>query len=212
MFLTVVTRCCRRPQSLSENIASIEMQTDHDVEQIFIVDRQRKGMKEANQSLALNADRVDGDYVYILDDDCIVIDPYFVEKVKEVAGDDVIMVKSMRPPGPPSRQSLVPTVWEGTLRHGTCNCLCYVVRSGLWKEYIERYGTKCGGDWAFLRRVLGAKPAMYWLDEIVADARQLGRGKLFETAEDGWFERVAEEHNLENLGEGDWRLRLWMRD
>jgi len=198
---------------LGENIQSVKDQTCHDLEQVFIVDRQRKGIKSANKSLALNKDRVDGDYVYILDDDCMLTNPEFVGAIKDVVSEeswDIIMVKSTRPPGPPSRQPLVPTVWEGRLRHGSCNCLCYVIRAELWKEYIEWFGSKPrGGDWWFLSQVLGTAPSIYWLDEVMADARQLGRGKLFEDAPKGWFERVAEEHSLENLGEEDWRLRLW---
>lgn len=211
MFLTIVTRCCQRPRSLSENIQSVKDQTDHDLEQVFIVDRDRRGIGSANRSIALNKHRVEGDYVYILDDDCKLTNPRFVSLVKGVAECDIIMVKSNRPPGPPSRQSVVPTVWEGRQHHGSCNCLCYVVRAELWKRHIEGFGMKTrGGDWWFLNEVLKTGPTMYWLDEIVADARQLGRGRLFEQVERGWFEGVAREHGLINLGDDDWRLRLWM--
>ncbi|MHA2069645.1 MAG: glycosyltransferase family 2 protein, partial [Candidatus Thorarchaeota archaeon] len=74
MFLTIVTRCCQRPKMLSENIQSVIDQTCHDVEQVFIVDHTRQGIHVADRALALNKDRVEGEYVYILDDDCQLID------------------------------------------------------------------------------------------------------------------------------------------
>ena len=216
MFLTIVTRCCQRPQKLSEGIASIKAQTCHDLEQIYIPDRARRGIHVADRALAKSAGRVDGEFVYILDDDCMLIDREFVEKVRDTVGEydpDIVMVKSRRPPGPPNGRSLVPVVWEKPLYHGACNCLCYVMRAELWKRHIEAYGWhKWGGDWWFLEQALAEKPRMYWLDRIVADARQLGRGKIFEGVREGWFERVMEECGGEDLGNDDWRLRLWMRD
>ena len=217
MFLTIVTRACQRPQMLSENIASVKSQTCHDLEHIFIVDHTRLGIHVADRALALNMDRVEGEWVYILDDDCILINDNFVELVKDVVATenhDIIMVKSRRPPGPPSRQSIVPTpqVWGGKMRHGSTNCLCYVMRASLWKVVVEVFGAKpWGGDWHMLEAALHREPTIYWLDEIVADARQLGRGKKFETSSRTWWSKVTDIHpDIENLGNEDWRLQLWI--
>jgi hypothetical protein len=214
-FLTIVTRCCRRPKMLSENIESVKRQTCHDLEQMFIVDLTRKGIQAADRALAENKKHVLGEYVYILDDDCLLINESFVELVKGVVAaehPDIIMVKSKRPPGPPSRQSIVPTpdVWGGKMRHGSTNCLCYVMKATLWKAHIEQFGAKpWGGDWWTLESALKTKPAIYWLDEIVADARQLGRGRLFEAAGTAWWKTVATKHGIVNYpGEG-WKLKLW---
>ena len=153
----------------------------------------RKGIQAADQALNENKHRVTGRYVYILDDDCILTDPEFIASVRDVAEAEapgVIMVKSKRPPGPPSRRPLVPLkeVWRGKLRHGSTNCLCYVIRADLWKEHIHMFGAKpWGGDWWFLEAVLETRPTVYWLDQIVADCRQLGRGRIFEQVKPGWF-------------------------
>lgn len=217
-FMTFVTRCCRRPVMLTENIQSVKAQTCRDLEQIFIVDRERKSIQVADRALDKFKNRVDGQYVYILDDDGFLTDPDFVTSVHEVVevnAPDVIMVKSKRPPGKPSYQSIVPTkaVWGGKPRHGSTNPFCYVIRAELWKRHIYMFGVKpWGGDWWFLEDVLKTKPSVYWLDRIVADCRQLGRGKIFEQVKPGWFERVAKAQGLTNLGQDDWRLRLWMRD
>lgn len=213
MFLTFVTRACQRPKMLTENIASVKAQTCHDWEQIFIPDRERKSIQVADRALHENRHRVDGDYVYILDDDGMLLEPKFVESVKvavQRTGADIVMVKSRRPPGPPSMQDVVPVpgAWGGNLYHGACNCLCYVMRAGLWKEHIVNFGVKpWGGDWWFLSAVLATNPTLYWLDMIVADARQLGRGILFEPVQAGWFEQVMQEQGVTNRGGDDWRLQ-----
>jgi hypothetical protein len=86
------------------------------------------------------------------------------------------------------------------------------MQADLWKDHIERFGDKrWGGDWWFLKAVLETEPSIYWYDQIVADARQLGRGRKFETDRTDWFLPVMEQYEAENLGDGDWRLRLWMR-
>jgi hypothetical protein len=221
MFLTIVTRCCQRPLALRRNIESVITQSCHDVEQIFIVDHKRKGIHLADRMLGMSKDRVEGEYVYILDDDCYLINDNFISTVNDIAffsDPDIIMVKSRRPPGPPSRQAIVPipSVWGGKLRHGSCNCLCYVMRAELWKEHIIHFGDKpWGGDWWMLEKALATDPDIYWHDEIMADAVQLGRGRRFETKAHDWFAPIAEDYYLTNLGEEgkeDWRLQLWTRD
>lgn len=202
---------------LAENIASVKAQTCHSIEQVFIPDRNRRSIQVADRALGKNVHRVDGEYVYILDDDCMLVDDGFVEAVRGVVREErpgIVMVKARRPPGPPSRQALVPTIWKAKLRHGSTNCLCYVIEANIWKRHIAAFGKKpWGGDWWFLDEVLQEEePKMYWLDMIVADARQLGRGRIFEHCAPGWFERVVKREGLEKLGRDDWRLRLWTQD
>jgi len=215
VFLTVVTRTCQRPVQLSENIQSVKAQTDHDLEQIFIVDREKKGIQEADKSFPKHLGRVHGDFVFILDDDCWLINNQFVEHLKAFKEQEpkahVIMFKSVRPKGPPSNETIFPAhhVWGKTPLHGTTNCLCYTIANDIWKRNIEGFGVKpWGGDWWFLDRVLHEGHKIFWLDELMAESRQLGRGKIFETVGPGWFERVAKSEGLINLGNDDWRLRL----
>ena len=88
-----------------------------------------------------------------------------------------------------------------------------MVKTPIWKRNIEWFGIKpWGGDWHFLSRLLGLGHKISWLDtEPLAESRQLGRGKLFEKVSKGWFERIARQENLVNLGNDDWRLRLFRK-
>ncbi|GAH00083.1 unnamed protein product, partial [marine sediment metagenome] len=65
------------------------------------------------------------------------------------------------------------------------------MRDELWHKHIEWYGKQAhGGDWQFLKRILQNKPKLYWHDEIMANACQLGRGKIFEDCRPGWFDKI----------------------
>jgi len=217
VFLTIVTRTCQRPQFLKENIHSVKSQTVQELEQIFIVDRQKKGIQQADKSFVENRHRIDGEYVMILDDDCWLIDDRFVEKTLAYVHDNeypvLLLFRSKRPAGPPSAETVFPTraVWGKTPLHQTTNCLCYMVKAPVWKDKIEHFGIKpWGGDWWFLESVLSAGHKPNWLDTgPMAESRQLGRGKLFEQAAPGWFEKVATQEGLADLGKDDWRLQLW---
>jgi len=196
---------------LTSNIESVLSQSDRDVEQIFIVDRNQAGVLRANISLAQNKDRISGDYVYILDDDTRLEDKDFVAKVRRIAETepepDVIMVKSRRPQFAPHILPK-PFVWNCSERLAltSTNCLCYVVKRQPWLDCIEAFGEPAAGDWHFLKAVRDSGASFAWLDEIVAETQQLGRGRLFEQCGKGWFRKVAREFELAEVASGDWRL------
>jgi hypothetical protein len=201
---------------LSENVQSVRSQACQDVEQIFIVDRNKRGIQWADRALNENRKRMNGVWSFILDDDCWLIDDRFVEQLKKFTDQNpkanLVMFRSKRPAGPPSNQTIFPTVevWGKMPKHQTTNCLCYAIRTSIWKRHIYQFGVKpWGGDWFFLEAVLNAGHRPFWMEGgPYAESRQLGRGRLFERTKSGWFERVAKEQGLENLGNDDWRLRL----
>jgi len=68
MFLTIITRCCRRPQQLIRNIDSLRRQTSDEWEQLFLVDHtgRHKGdpIVWANAQFERYQHLPEGDYVY----------------------------------------------------------------------------------------------------------------------------------------------------
>lgn len=194
---------------LTLNVQSVLTQTDRDVEQIFIVDYDQVGVLVANKSLALNKHRVEGDYVYILDDDTRLLNKRFVARLKPVveSSPDVIMVKSSRPQFAPHVLPK-PHVWNcpDRLALGSTNCLCYVVRRQMWMDYIKAFGEPAAGDWWFLKRLKSRGATFAWIDLIVAETQQLGRGRLFEKCGRDWFQQIAQELELTEVEPNDWRL------
>lgn len=211
-LLTVVTRTCRRPALLGANIESLLAQTDRDVEQVFIIDNERRGIAWANRQFHVHRQRVDGRYVYILDDDCKLINDEFVARLRRAVDDepDVVMVRSRRPQ---RRIKELPTVWgqRDRLRKKTTNCLCYVVRNDWYRAHVIGFGSRICGDWHFLDRLLKHGAGLVWLDLFVGQTQQLGRGRHFEDCGDDWFERVVEKYGIQEVETGDWRLRLWQQ-
>ena len=213
-FLSFVTRACNRPIMLEQNILSVQAQTCGDWEHIIIYDDQQRGMSWADKALDKYKRSVTGAYRYILDDDCLLLDFSFVAALRAIVeshgtAPDLIMVRSKRPPGPPSNETIFPSVrvWGGKVAHGTTNCLCYVMCSHLWDRFIFEFGTKpWGGDWHFLKAALPHVNKTVWYPAIVAEAQQLGRGRLFEPTHAGWFEDLAIEYGYKyDKAHGVWR-------
>lgn len=217
-FMTVVTRVCQRPRMLAKNIASVRVQSDKDVEQIFMVDRRRRGRLWANRELYNQRARVDGEYVYILDDDCRLIEPLFVSRVRHTVEQTqrpaVVMVRSSRPQVKPV---VLPKdeVWGNSklLTGKGANCLCYVVRRDWYRCAISAFGEGVSGAGRFLNRLLRDGAPMAWCRFIVAETMQLGRDldRSFERGvRSGWWEKFARKHHIIDYGDGDWRIRHWL--
>lgn len=213
-FLTIVTRSCQRPKMLIKNILSVKSQTDKDIEQIFIVDNQRRGVLWANKQFHANIHRVNGDYVYMLDDDCRLINNSFVAQLRKATKNkpEIIMVHTRRPQlAPKELPRQIHWKKRNLLKLGSTNGLCYVTRSDIWKAHTQRYFINATGDWQFLRgMVTNKKYKMIWLDLFVAETQQLGRGKLFEVNGGSWFSPIVKRFGIKNVGtkdKQDWRLR-----
>ena len=213
-LLTIVTRCCQRPQMLAKNIESVAAQKDNSVEQVFLVDLQRRGRLHANKELRRHPSAIVGDYVYMLDDDCRLIHPRFVERLRNAVKHkpDVVMVKSMRPQLKP--YVLPRGKWGDTkmLQGRMTNCLCYVVKRRVWLKHIVAFGTGVSGAGRFLDAVLKSNPTVIWLDVVAAETLQLGRDKdnSFERVTADWWERVVAMYRIEKF-DGDWRIRHWLQ-
>lgn len=222
-FLTIVTRTCRRPVMLSACIESVLAQTCHDLEQIFIVDQIGKhpegNILWANRQFAANKHRIDGQYVFMLDDDGVLIQPDFVATVKALATDegypDVVLVKSLslnhkgkKVQFPLSHVWDIawelgerPAKWAG---HGYNE----VVKANVWKACIEAYDVARGGDWHFMTRLIATGATFARCDVLSAQSTMRGRGNVFEDCGRDWWQAIVAEYRIVNLGDNDWRLRL----
>jgi len=228
-FLTIITRCCKRPQLLRQNIRSIMRQTCWDVEQIFAPDRVGHDLKWANNRLIEQSSRITGMYVYPGDDDGTMVSKHFVGEVKYCAMQwnypEIILVKSICVKDVHSGAlHYLPLVWDYDWEHGerpemwAGHAYNYVVRADLWKEKITAYRDKTHGGDAHFGEALIHEPGIRIVRrDVVASASMLrGQGKRFEDCEPGWFEEIVEEFGIENLGGDtpeteDWRLQLWRK-
>jgi len=179
-FLTVVTRCYKRPNSLKINVKSLKTQTDADYEQVFIVDKVGHGLASADQALNKYKDINCGDYIMVLDDDDMITDPQFIEKlkvIKDAFSPDVII---WRGTFSSNTKTLPPkNAWWGVrpvkTQIGSFNyCMSYK----LYHKYINVCKTGLTGDYDFINRVYHSedKPVIKWIDEIFVSCQESSNG------------------------------------
>lgn len=224
-LLTIITRACRRPKKLTRCIESVLAQTCQDVEQIFLVDKVGRHNENpilwANTQLETYADRVDGEYVYTLDDDGHLGDIETVESIKQTAElfkrPGVILVKTSAvslggTPGIWPKSDIWNIEWERGQRpeKWVGNGYCVVVRSDVWKKHIKAYQYAHGGDWMFITELCkDGSISFVRLNIIAAVGHGRGAGVLFEKCGRDWFEKVAKKFGIQQVNDGDWRLQLW---
>lgn len=175
-FLSVVTRCYRRPALLENNQASLRAQTVSDYEQILIIDEVGRGVHAANMALA-NAYPT-GEYVLCLDDDDRLIDPEAIATLK-------CFVESK------GRPSLVffkadhaalgtlpdPIVWQKRPIHGYVGSCDFISRRDVWERHIVSFGTPASGDYHYLKSVWLENPCVAWLDRKLAGVQRISKGR-----------------------------------
>ena len=164
-FLSIVTRCYKRPESLKANVASVANQTDQDYEHLFIVDDVGRGMEWANRALATATPA--GDYVLVLDDDDILSEPRAIEYLKEAAVDkpDVIIFRGDFG----EVLGILPdaVVWGNRPIKGHIGSAAFATSRDVWEKHVTSYGAKEGGDYEYLKALWQDKPAVVWLDKLI---------------------------------------------
>lgn len=170
MLLSIITRCYKRPIGLRRNKMSLALQTVQDFEHILLVDNVGIGLKAAADRLAIEAPvLIHGDYVYVLDDDDMLVDNEFVARIQEVvflADPDIIMVKS-----DDGTMGVLPTVkvWGKRPIYSQIGGQNYVVRADIWKRHAAHFiSEQDRGDFAFIEELFHYDYTVYWLDAIVA--------------------------------------------
>lgn len=219
MFLTIVTRCCRRPNALIGNIQSVYAQDCEDWEQLLLVDH--TGIHDEDPILWANAqlerykDCVRGDYVYILDDDrwFETHDTISAMKHHALCDADVLLVRA-RETQLDNMDYVYPTddiwgvnweEWERPKKWSGCGA-CVVVKREVWQDHIHYYQYAPGGDWHFINSLIQMGRSFARLDRIMADSGGRGCGVLFEKCRPDWFERIKDRYHPQHVRDEVWRL------
>ena len=196
---------------LAKCIKSVQAQTDNDWEQVFILDTEKRGLVWANNSMVHNKARVQGQWVFHLDDDCRLITRAFIAKIKrhleQHSKSEVIMLKTRRPQLAPTILPK-PNVWGHKSRlKMRANGMCHIVRNDVWQECIHALGGGGGGAWRFINAFLCAGAEVTWLNMVGSETQQLGRGVKFEDCKANWWTQTVKRFGIEEVAPQDWRLR-----
>ena len=173
-FLSVVTRTYKRPRLIRQCIAILREQTDHDFEHIVKEDEIGLGSDGAARLLWETADEVHGEYVYLCDDDDLIIDRDLVANLKTIANDgdpDVVMVKVEHAPG-----LVLPLDWRAPPKRHGIGGSGVIVKRQLFVDNIRQFATRQDGDFDYVEAVYRAADNVYWYDRVVLQCQQRGNG------------------------------------
>lgn len=182
-FLTVITRTYKRPNLLANNQRAFAEQTDPDYEQIIIRDEVGVGVAAANVRLRGTAGCVRGEYVLVIDDDDIVVDPGLIADLKRLAvtRPGVIMVRWDHGP-----RGVLPA--EEWFEHGGVPPKAGVgggapiVRADVYRALCHTWGNAYDGDHDFVSSVLTCGQPVVWHNKVVCAVQQIGLGRPEENA------------------------------
>lgn len=184
-FLTVVTRCFKRPLLLQANVKSLKAQTDPDYEQIFIIDRVGKGLAAADQVLGEHKELNTGRYVLVLDDDDMILEPGFIAAIKKVAKNkdpDVMIWRGRFGKGYLTDLPPKDTNWGKAVVKAKIGSFNYAIKNELYKKFIHVCKTGVAGDFDFLKKVLnhpGLK--VEWIDHTFVGIQIKSKGKAVQS-------------------------------
>ena len=175
-FLTVVTRCYKRPEMLANNRQSLADQTSQDFEQIFIVDTVGYGVSWANKQFYRHRDEPTGDYILMLDDDDMLTNNDAIKLLKAATADkpDLVMCRfdcgsnSVLP-----SEAMWASQWPKITHVGTP---CFITRRDIWYENIEHFGQPRAGDYNFLAEIWPDLGSIEWLDVVIGKVQRVSYG------------------------------------
>ena len=169
MLLTILTRTFQRPTLLKRNQDSLAKQTCQDFQQELLNDT--KGLGAGGSGMLLQKKAIKGDYVWVLDDDDYIIDPEFIQKLKdkiESIQPDVIICYAKR------FGKIMPDLLPLELAH--CTGINIVVSKAVWMKHRKDWSTRYEGDWDFINAVIQDNPKIEYIKEpmLMIDRQSLG--------------------------------------
>lgn len=172
-FLTLYTPTYQRPQGLARCVASVQAQTDQDIEHLII--RDEVGLGVAGMFADIPNHPVSGEYVYFLSDDDYLADPGVVAGLRQALrqqGDpDVLMCRST------IGQHIFPSAqcWGHVPLLGHVTLSNWIVRRAVWEAVP--YGEHYEGDFSFIRACWDRGLRFAWWDRFICHADGWGQGR-----------------------------------
>lgn len=192
-FLSIITRFYKRPIGLSKNLASIESLIDKDIEQIFITDNVGTGMLEANRAFSHPTVKqmIEGEYVFLLDDDDFIINTNMVSDLKEAvqplkggvymnsfSGPDVIFFRMIIKNGMNNNHYPTELCWsEQKPMIAHIGGSCFAVKKEVYLKLIHNFAHARCGDFFFIDAVMKSGASSCWIDVLMAETGKVSRGK-----------------------------------
>lgn len=170
-LLTIITPTYKRPLGLQMCRASVAAQQDAElIQHLIIHDPVGRGVGGMYADLSNHHHRIEGEYVFILSDDDVLIFPRVIPLLKVIIQQhdpDVVMVKQFYQ----DRILPAPDCWGGPPACGFVTLSNWIVRASIHREIP--YGARYEGDYDFIAAVWRVQPKIAWAD-VVLSATQEG--------------------------------------
>lgn len=181
-FLSIITRVYKRPVGLSANLASVQSLEDQDAEQIFITDNIGLGLLHANTSFSHDQTRelIEGDYVFLLDDDDFIVNPRMITDLKTIVATqdapDVIFFRMIIKNGMNDNYYPTAECWGNKPIIAHVGGSCFVVRRETWLKHIHNFSHARCGDFYFINSIFESGATCYWMNVLCAETGKVSRG------------------------------------
>jgi len=177
MFLEIITRhYAKRPNGLARNQESLARQTCDDWQQTLLIDHKGRGVEWANWHVRQYAPFLEGDYIWILDDDDVCLCDTLVADLKRIVDEhnpDVIMMRA-------KCHALLPEdkYWRKppVLTHVSSSS--FVLRREVFQKHAPAITPQLAMDYRLIHSVFDAGVhSVYWHDVVAMEAPRKGWGK-----------------------------------
>ena len=168
-MLTVLTRTYKRPTFLARNRASLAAQTSCAYAQTVLEDTKGVGIAETYRRFQTLD--VEGDYVWVFDDDNELTDPDFVAEIEALQGKpDVIICRVQHP-----LLGILPSAWPP--KSGQIDMMNIIVSRDVWMRHRKDFAPDYAGDWYFIDAVLKTGPKITHITRVVGQLSAVMHGQ-----------------------------------
>ena len=127
-----------------------------------------RGYRHVNMQIFKIADKLNGKYVYVLDDDDYIINMNFVRSFKQFLSKQeisppVVICKGFIDEKP------FPKVWQAPLNRGQIGSPNFITRNDIFKLYAKNWVQDRAGDWHFISACSKHENFCWW-DKIIFKA------------------------------------------
>jgi hypothetical protein len=156
---------------LEQNQRSLQHQTDPDFEQIVITDNEDRGYLWANSQIAKLTEKLQGQYVYILDDDDKLVCDTFIEDFKSLIINCKIRPMVVICKGYYIENKIFPKFWQTEPIRGQIGSPNFIVDKTVFHDRKHMWQQKRAGDYFFIKSCWDANPDwFFWWDQIIFKA------------------------------------------
>ena len=179
MFLSIVTRTCRRPKALARCIRSLGAQDCQDFEHVIIVDEIGRGVAWANGMMAeRDWSDLNGDYVYILDDDNKLFNGAISAMQNGVTNQNDLLICKIQRLKRSQRSFPEDEYWQRKPVYCHIDIGCVVLRKDLFLQSVKSFTASYEGDYHFISEAYQKAHSVNWVDYKIMALQRISAGEF----------------------------------